>query len=60
MDNLGCIFSVKLNNGKMFNTYVYPANILYVDIHDMYGQQAVFLFAAFNYKSTVWKEYNQS
>lgn len=59
-DNLGCIFSVKLNNGKMFNTYVYPTNILYADIHDMYGQQAVFLFAPFNYKSTVWKEYNQN
>lgn len=44
----------------MFNTYVYPANILYVDIHDMYDQQAVFLFAAFNYKSTVWKEYSQN
>lgn len=59
-DNLGCIFLVKFNNGKRFNSYVYPVHILYADIHDMYGQQVVFLFASFNYKSTVWKEYNQN
>lgn len=47
------------NIGKMSNTQAQPVHVLYADICDA-GQQAVFLFASFNYKVTSWKEYNQN